>query len=202
MKVDQTALRALLGRGFSLEEIKTLCVDIDIDFDILPGQDKLSKSRELIKYLERRSQIERLISYCIKERPQLDWAATIHDALDGSVAVIPQASRDVDPWRTEFNLRFLKAANVSIHSEDGSMCSGFFVEPSGYVCTCLFADWVNKPVKIKWGGEEFEGQVVAHDDTVHLGMVTVKKQYGRLFPSIPLGDDKELRVSDRRPYCE
>jgi hypothetical protein len=48
-------LRQILATRFSESELRTLCFDLGIDYDDLPGQEKASKARELIAYLERRA---------------------------------------------------------------------------------------------------------------------------------------------------
>lgn len=61
--------------GFTLSEIKDLCYDLDIDYEILPDHDhKTGLARELIGYLGRNNRLEEFIGICQQERPNLVWA--------------------------------------------------------------------------------------------------------------------------------
>ena len=64
-------LRRMLDENFSWEELRTLCFDINVDFDALPGAGKASKSRELVSYFWRRDQLELLVSTIDRLRPGL-----------------------------------------------------------------------------------------------------------------------------------
>lgn len=44
----------------SLAELQSLCFTLGIDWDTLPGAEKLSKARELVLYLARRNELDRL----------------------------------------------------------------------------------------------------------------------------------------------
>lgn len=69
----QRRLRQQIEHHFSQEELKTLCTDLGVDFDSLPGEGKAGKARELISYLSRRGQLPELLRLCQEERPQLSW---------------------------------------------------------------------------------------------------------------------------------
>lgn len=73
---DNPLLNALL-EGFDLEELRTLCFDLQIDFDSLRGEGKEGKARELILYCHRRSQLDRLVEKMVAERPHLAHLANI-----------------------------------------------------------------------------------------------------------------------------
>jgi hypothetical protein len=70
---SRTQLRENLERAFSLEELRTLCSDLGVDFDLLPSSDKGAMAREMITYLERRSRIPELIALCWARRPNVAW---------------------------------------------------------------------------------------------------------------------------------
>ena len=53
-------LHRKLSRLFDEGELRTLCFNLDIDYEDLPGQGKSNKARELIGYLNRRERIEEL----------------------------------------------------------------------------------------------------------------------------------------------
>jgi len=66
-------LRQLLVDHFSLDELKTLCQDLGISFDALPGEGLEGKARELIGYLDRRDRLADLVRCGRHRRPDVDW---------------------------------------------------------------------------------------------------------------------------------
>lgn len=72
------ALRECLVERLKLMEGRTLCYDLTIDQDELPGESKTAKCREPIAYLPRRDQLDRLITHLETSRIDLREAlATI-----------------------------------------------------------------------------------------------------------------------------
>lgn len=70
---NKMALRKALVQYFDLEEIKTLCFDMGVDYDDFPGDTKSSKARSLITYCERRSLLDELQKSCQASRPSFSW---------------------------------------------------------------------------------------------------------------------------------
>jgi len=66
---SRTKLRLILSRYFSDDELHTLCFDLGIDYESLPARGKAGKAREIIAYLERRDEINKLIDQCSMLRP-------------------------------------------------------------------------------------------------------------------------------------
>ncbi len=62
-------LRQILADYFSQDELRTLCFEIGVDYEDLPGDGKGSKARELVIYLERQERIPELIAICRTLRP-------------------------------------------------------------------------------------------------------------------------------------
>jgi hypothetical protein len=60
--IDVVALRQQMIGSFDLEEFRDLCFDLGVDFDNLRGEGKAAKVRELITYLQRRDDLDRLIA--------------------------------------------------------------------------------------------------------------------------------------------
>ena len=60
-QIDSAALRSILDESLDLEELRTLCADLGVDYDGLRGEGKAAKLRELIAYLERRREILKLL---------------------------------------------------------------------------------------------------------------------------------------------
>jgi hypothetical protein len=61
-------LRQLLIERLDLEELRTLCADIEVDFDSLRGEGKAAKARELVLFLERRRDVGRLVDWLRRHR--------------------------------------------------------------------------------------------------------------------------------------
>ena len=66
-------LRQNLAAHFDRGELHTLCFDLGIDYDDLPGEGKTNKARELVAYLERRSRVSELVSICEQRRAHVAW---------------------------------------------------------------------------------------------------------------------------------
>jgi hypothetical protein len=66
---ERVALRHILTEYFSAGELKTLCFDLGVDYEILPGEGKTNKAMELVAYFERRDHLGELIAACRQRRP-------------------------------------------------------------------------------------------------------------------------------------
>ena len=55
---------------FNLEELKTLCFELDVDYDSLGGEGKKEKLRELILLMKRQKRLDELMMYVIAARPK------------------------------------------------------------------------------------------------------------------------------------
>jgi hypothetical protein len=60
-------------KSYNLEELRTLCMQLGVDYDDLGGDGKDGKIRELISYLNRRGQLSKLIEQCKTNRPDYQW---------------------------------------------------------------------------------------------------------------------------------
>jgi len=63
-------LRQVLADRFGLEELRTLCFDLNVDADDLP-QDKSGMARELVAYMKRRMRLADLVEYIRRKRPDI-----------------------------------------------------------------------------------------------------------------------------------
>ena len=68
-----SALRRSIVECFNLSELQNLCIDLGVDHEILGGEGKEAKARELITYLNRRHRLSELIAHCITVRPDYAW---------------------------------------------------------------------------------------------------------------------------------
>jgi hypothetical protein len=66
-------LRQGITDAFSLEELRTLCSDLGVDYDNLGGEGKEAKARELVSFLNRRGELSLLVEYCLSKRPAYPW---------------------------------------------------------------------------------------------------------------------------------
>jgi hypothetical protein len=68
-------LRSSLVKRLSESELRSLCFDLDIDYENIPGASKEDKIRELLIHLERRKRINELITIGSELRPDIKWTA-------------------------------------------------------------------------------------------------------------------------------
>ena len=66
-------LRQRIIKHFNLDELHFLASDLSVDWDALAGETKHRKSYELIEYLSRRNELNKLITLIKQERPSVEW---------------------------------------------------------------------------------------------------------------------------------
>ena len=69
--MDRVALRETLSDRFNLDEIRTLCFDLHIEFENLSGESKQAKAREIVAYCERTGRTGQLVAAIHRLRPDL-----------------------------------------------------------------------------------------------------------------------------------
>lgn len=74
-KLYQDAILTLLLAVFNQEELKTVCFKLGIEYEDLSGDNRQSKARELIKYLQKHMRIDELKQIVQKTRPKAEWPA-------------------------------------------------------------------------------------------------------------------------------
>ena len=72
-KINTGKLHDVLVTYFDEEELRSLCFDLNFTYDILSGGNKVGKARELITFLQRRKEIDSLISKLWELRPNLSF---------------------------------------------------------------------------------------------------------------------------------
>lgn len=70
---ERSQLRQLLVQNFNVDEFRTLCFDLGIDYDDLPGETLGAKARELLLYCERHDLVNQLLEICRQERVNISW---------------------------------------------------------------------------------------------------------------------------------
>ncbi|MCB8943613.1 MAG: NACHT domain-containing protein [Ardenticatenaceae bacterium] len=68
-----TQLRQILLDYFDQEELITLCFDLGVDYESLPGAGKANKARDLVAYLQRHGRLPQLLTLGQQERPHVQW---------------------------------------------------------------------------------------------------------------------------------
>jgi hypothetical protein len=104
-----TRLLDILATRFDLEELRTLCFEMQVNYDDLSGEGIKSKARELISYLKRHERILDLVNIGSQMRPEIRW----EDAFGGQVT---PTSRDMQPKRPQ-GLRQLEEEMRDIQDE-------------------------------------------------------------------------------------
>jgi hypothetical protein len=66
-------LYEIINERFNLAEIQVICFKLNIDYEEIPGHQKSNKIIELIKYLERRNQVESLVKVIKDSRPDINF---------------------------------------------------------------------------------------------------------------------------------
>lgn len=66
-------LHKLIINHFNVAEIRTLCLDLDVDYESIAGEEKESKFRELVLGLARNGRLPELINRLQQTRPRVDW---------------------------------------------------------------------------------------------------------------------------------
>ena len=68
--MERAKLRQFLAKYFGLPDLKNLAFDLGVDFELFAHETTSDFSRELIAYLERRSQLNCLIVEVMRLRSQ------------------------------------------------------------------------------------------------------------------------------------
>lgn len=70
-QLSLTQLRLTLTERLDREEIQAICFDLGIDYDNIPGSTKSARVRELLAYLSRRNELEKLLAWIQKHRSDI-----------------------------------------------------------------------------------------------------------------------------------
>jgi S1-C subfamily serine protease len=194
--IDRRALREGIIASYNLEELRTVCYDLGIEYEDLSGENKSTRVIALIEYVWRRGKLDALLDYCRQDRPLYAWPALEPAAASPPVAAMPaEATR---AWQTEFGIRALRAAVVSISAFKqgqsnaiGHQC-GFLVDPRGYVLTM---DWelgglTRHDLVAQWNRLNLPAKFVGRNPSAHVALLKIEvgdQLYNAQF-SAPAGD--------------
>ena len=95
-------LRRILTLLFDEEELRTLCFDLNVDYDSLRGEGKAGKARELVALTERLGQLELLEAAVRRERPDLDTIYSPKRVQQLQASIMAQSDAAVRDAFTEF----------------------------------------------------------------------------------------------------
>jgi hypothetical protein len=71
---EATRLRRILETRLNLDEFRTLCADVEVNYDHLGGEGLPGKARELIRHLQNRNALPRLVDWLCQQRPDISLA--------------------------------------------------------------------------------------------------------------------------------
>ena len=66
-------MRVRMQDAFNLEELKTLCEDLTVNYENLGGEGLNAKVREIVGYFRRNGRLIDLVDYCRRQRPTVEW---------------------------------------------------------------------------------------------------------------------------------
>ncbi len=95
-------LRRILTLLFDEEELRTLCFDLNVDYDSLRGEGKAAKARELVALAERIGQLDLLEAAVRRERPDLETAYSPQRVEQLQASIMAQSDAAVRDAFTEF----------------------------------------------------------------------------------------------------
>ncbi len=80
--VDLRKLLRAINDSFSIDDLRDLCFELQLDFENLPGSAKKDKARELIIHFDRRKRINVLVATFCELRPNVDFESIVLDEMD------------------------------------------------------------------------------------------------------------------------
>ncbi|KAA3664256.1 MAG: hypothetical protein DWQ04_06660 [Chloroflexi bacterium] len=94
MAYNLPVIRKQLVEHFNSAELRELCFQLDVDYEIINGENKIDKARELLTYLQRRNRMTDLVAYCQQERGHIQWdivktAQVVNDEFVAEIGVTP-----------------------------------------------------------------------------------------------------------------
>ena len=71
---NKLRLRDLIIKHFTLNDLRTICQNMAIDYESIEGGDnKAAKARELVAYCDRRMKLQQLVETCREFLPDVVW---------------------------------------------------------------------------------------------------------------------------------
>lgn len=135
-------LRQLIERHFNTEELRTLCFDLEIDYESLGGEGKQGKIRELINYAKRADRLDELHQYLKSERADVSWPG-FTDSKNQEKKAEYNREQDENPvrvavWNALHSTLWTKKTFLNSHKTKPPLIEKFSVR--------LWAEFINKPI--------------------------------------------------------
>jgi hypothetical protein len=109
-------LRQILTTYFNDEELRTLCQDINVDYDNLRGDGKEAKARELVALLNREDRILDLVRMASQQRPNAPWSHALSNLIQNARNMERKGAYE-EATKTWEILRLLDSNNPKIAQE-------------------------------------------------------------------------------------
>ena len=88
-RMSWAKFREQVNDSLGIEELRTLCFDLNIDYESLKGEGKKGKIRELIIYLRRNNQVAELVDKMQELRPHINWSEMLEKTdIDGAMTIV------------------------------------------------------------------------------------------------------------------
>ena len=107
VQIDHIELRDLITVHYNDSELRTLCFDLNVDYDTLAGEEKSAKVRELISFLHRRNRLTELTNTIARNRPDITLSNLISDEVSATSSTLPSPT----PIHSNDSVRELKNNN-------------------------------------------------------------------------------------------
>ena len=127
-------LRQLISDCFDQEELRTLCVDLDVDYDSLIGDAKVARVRALIEYFARRNRLALLVEYCAAQRTAQDWSNHLATVKNQPDQFLPDAIEPVEPTPKTADPTGTSSGNIVLNANQ-ALKMGF---AAGIIVVSLF----------------------------------------------------------------
>jgi hypothetical protein len=144
--ITRTQLRTVLVQSFSEEELRDLCFELNIDFELLPGTHKGGKTRSLIEFVERRNRYAELVAHVDRLRPE-QLHALVADAVVASPADARAAHADGNDGESRWPTSPLPAQHTPADARLSERQAAFILAVAPYVRVAPMSDDVLRLVK-------------------------------------------------------
>ena len=65
--------REMLSQRFGMSDLRTLCFDLRIDYDNLPGATKADKVKALLLHVHKEQRLDDMVEVGMRQRPDISW---------------------------------------------------------------------------------------------------------------------------------
>lgn len=87
------SFKAFLADAYNLDELRDLCFDLGIDYENIPGAAKEARIVAFIEYMQRRGQVQQLITAATAHRPTKAWTPPTALPADNHAVIVAALQR-------------------------------------------------------------------------------------------------------------